>query len=207
MRTTRWKPGLEPNRFDAQVYTPVAQTRPAFAVFVARVRGDAGRYLAVGRAAIGNVDHGVPVFDVKTFDQRRNEAIATPRFYATAMMFFAAFALLLAVVGVYGAASHSIAQRTHEIGIRIAVGGGQSTVRLMLLWQSLAPVALGVIAGLAASIGLGRFLSHLIASAQPVSGLIVAGAGMALVAAAATAVWLATRRITRTDPLDALKVG
>jgi putative ABC transport system permease protein len=206
VRNTRWKPALAPNRFSAQLYTPVAQSRPMFGVFVAHVRGDAGRYLAAGRDAIGQVDRSVPVFDVKTMEERRDEALATPRFYATAVTLFAGFALLLAVAGVYGAASHSIAQRTHEIGVRIAIGARFGDVRAMLLRQSLIPVALGTIAGVAAAAGLGRYVNHLIDDAQPVSAWTCAAAGMGLVAAAAAAVWLATRRVTRMDPLNALKV-
>ena len=93
------------------------------------------------RGAVQQVDRQVPIYDVKTLDERLSDMLATPRFYTTAVLFFGGFALLLAVVGIFGAASYSIAQRTHEIGVRIAVGATTGGVRGMLLWQSMLPVS------------------------------------------------------------------
>ena len=134
----------------------------------ARVRGKAERYLAVCRDVVQQVDPQVPVYDVKTLDQRLGETLARPRFYTTAILFFGAFALLLAVTGVYGVATYSIAQRTHEIGVRIAVGASPPRLRRLLLRQSLLPMAAGMAAGVAGAIGMGQFLKHLMTSAEPV---------------------------------------
>ena len=100
-----------------------AERRPSPSMtLVARVQGKTEAYLPLARAAVQSVDRQVPVFDVKTLDQRLDESLARPRFYTTAVLFFAAFGLLLAVIGVYGVASYSIIQRTHELGVRIAIG-------------------------------------------------------------------------------------
>jgi hypothetical protein len=140
------------------IFRPMDQYDQWFATFVAKVRGNPERYLAACRNAVQGTDRGVPVFDVKTLDQRLADALARPRFYTTAIVFLACFALLVAAIGAYGAASHSVSQRTHEIGIRIAVGGPPGRVRGMVFRQSMAPVCVGVVAGLLGAAGLGRFL-------------------------------------------------
>jgi ABC-type antimicrobial peptide transport system permease subunit len=109
------------------------------------------------------------------------------------------------MVGVYGVAAYSIAQRTHEIGVRIALGAVSREVRLMLLRQSLLPVSAGMIAGIAAALWLGRFVGHLVENAQPLGPWMCGAAALALLATSAAAVWTATRRVTRTNPLNALK--
>jgi putative ABC transport system permease protein len=188
-----------------QAFLPMDQSRQPSATFVVRMRGNPEAYIPMLRGIAQQLDRGVPMYDVKTLDQRLNENLAGPRFYATAVLFFGGFALLLAVIGVYGVAAHSIAQRRHEIGVRVAVGATPREVRLMLLRQSLAPVVLGAIGGVAAALGLGRFLNHLIESAQPLGLWTCAAAGVGMTAVVAAAVWSATRRVTRIDPMSALR--
>jgi predicted permease len=180
------------------------QTRP-WATFTAKVRGDAERYLALCRDAVQAADPQVPVYDVKTLDQRLSENLARPRLYTSAVLFLGVFALLLAVVGTYGVASYSITQRTHEIGVRIAVGASPRGLRGMLLRQSMVPVACGAVAGIAGAAALGRYLQHLITQADPTGPWTCAVAAAALAATAALAVWSATGRIVRMDPTAALR--
>ena len=186
-------------------YFPVEQQPPWFITFVARVRGKAERYLAVCRKVVQQVDPQVPVYDVKTLDQRLSETLARPRFYTTAILFFGAFALLLAVAGIYGVAIYSIAQRTHEIGVRIAVGASPPRLRFLLLRQSLLPMAAGMAAGVAGAVGLGQFLKHLMTSAEPLGAWTSAAAALLLALTAALAVWTATGRIIEIDPVNALR--
>ena len=94
------------------------QSWPTSITFVARTRGRPEPYLAICRDAVRRVDPQVPVYDVKTLSQRLDDLLAGPRFYTVATLFFTVLATLLAMVGVYGVAAHSIAQRTHEIGVR-----------------------------------------------------------------------------------------
>ena len=188
----------------AQVFLPVEKLDLGFLTFVARVHGDPEPYLPAARAAIQQVDREVPVYDVKTLGARLNDLLVRPRFYTTATLFLAGFALLLAIVGIYGAASYAIAQRTHEIGVRIAVGATPRSVRGLLLRQSLLPMAIGSVAGVAAAALFGRYLEHLITGADA-TGSVVAGAAIALGAATALAVWMATGRIVRMDPASALR--
>lgn len=181
------------------------QSWPSSITFVARTRGRPEAYLAICRDAVQRVDAQVPVYDVKTLAQRLDDLLAGPRFYTLATLCFTVLATLLAVVGVYGVAAHSIAQRTHEIGVRIAVGAAPGEVRLMLLRQSLLPVTVGMIAGIAAALGLGRFIGHLIENAQPMGPWMCGAAALALIATSAAAVWTATRRVTQMDPMTALR--
>jgi predicted permease len=202
VRTTRFTPTTTL----PQIYYTAAQAPPAFATLVARVRGNPQRYLAVLRDALQQVDRQVPVYDVKTFDQRLQDILAKPRFYTTAILFFGSFALLLAVIGTYGVATHSVAQRTHEIGVRIAVGASPRGLRCTLLRQSMLPVAVGMLIGVAGAAGLGRLLQHLVPSAESAGLWMCATAASVLAATTAAAVWTATGRIVRMDPTAALKV-
>jgi predicted lysophospholipase L1 biosynthesis ABC-type transport system permease subunit len=187
------------------VYRDMDQQPRSWATFTAKVRGNAERYLAMCRNAVQAVDPQVPVYDVKTLDQRLSENLARPRLYTSAVLFLGFFALLLAIVGTYGVASYSITQRTHEIGVRIAVGASPRGLRGRLLRQSMLPVACGALAGVAAAGASGRYLQHLIAQAEPTGPWACAVAAATLAASAALAVWTATGRIVRVDPAAALR--
>jgi hypothetical protein len=190
----------------AVIFRPLEQYEQIFTTFVAKVRGKPEGYLAACRDAVQGTDRGVPVYDLKTLDQRLADAVARPRFYTTAIVFLAGFALLVAAIGAYGAASHTVSQQRHEIGIRIAVGGPPGRVRGMVFCQSMAPVSAGILAGLSGAAGSGRFLKHLMASAEPTGLLMSGSAAIAIGAATACAIWIATSRVVRTDPTAALRV-
>ena len=172
---------------------------------VARVHGDAKAYVPVIRDAVESVNPSVTVFGAMTMDDHLAETLARPRFYTTAVLFFGAFALLLAIIGIYGPASYSVSQKSHEIGVRIAVGATASIVRRRILLEGLLPVAIGMAAGVAGASALGKYLSHLIDAAQKVDALTCAGAALILGAIAAIAIWSATGRIVRMDPLEVLR--
>ncbi len=203
VRTTHFNPLKLDYTFDSQLYEPASN--PLFLTFVVRVKGDARLYLAACRDAALRVDPEVPVYDVETLDRRLEQSLARPRFFSTAVLFFGILALLLAAIGAYGMASYSVARRTHEIGVRIAVGGSTRGVRAMLVWQGMRPVAVGVMVGVAGAAASGRLLQHLIESAQPPGVWICAGAALALAASAVLAVWRATARIARMDPMSILR--
>lgn len=188
------------------IYRPMDQYEQWFATFVARVRGNPETYLALCRDAVQKADRSVPVFDVKTLDQRLADATARPRFYTTAILFLTGFALLLAAIGAYGAASHVVSQRRHEIGVRIAVGGPPRRVRGLILREGIAPVCTGIAAGLGGAWELSGLLKHLMASAERVRIGTCASAALAIAAATVGAIWVGTRRVARTDPAAALRV-
>ena len=203
-RSVRYSPNSEEKAI-ATIFLPFGQSPFPFMTFVARVHGKTDAYLAVGRDAIQSVDRQVPVFNVKTLDERLAENLARPRFYTTTVLFFGVFALLLAVIGVYGVASYSIVQRTHELGVRMAVGASAERMRWLLLRQSLAPVAIGTAAGVAGSFGLGRFMERLTDAAQGLDPATCGIAAALLALVAGVAVWSATQRILRLDPMQVLR--
>jgi putative ABC transport system permease protein len=118
---------------------------------------------------------------------------------------FAAIALALSLVGIYGVTAYSAAQRTREIGIRIALGAQRSELLGLLLRQGMLLVVCGVIAGVTASLVLTRFLATMLFDVQPTDGLTFASVVLLLVAVSATACFLPARRAMRVDPIVALR--
>lgn len=203
VQNTRFAPSRDP--VGAQLYRPAGQHPALSMTFVARVHGNSERYLPLLRDTIQQVDAHIPVYNTMTLSQRLDETLAKPRFYTTAVLFLGGFAVLLAVIGVYGVASYSISQRTHEIGVRIAVGASPERLRLALLRQSLLPIVVGMAAGVAGAVALGRFLQYLMEAVEPLDGGICASAALLLAVTAAVAVWTATARVLRVDPMSALR--
>ncbi len=180
-----------------QVFIPSATPGSFFSTFVVRVDGRAEDRLAAVRDVIQSVDPQVPVFGVKTMEQRLDEVFAGPKFYRTAVWFFAGFALLLAVIGIYGIVSYAVVQRTQEMGVRLALGTTPVRLRGMLLRQGLLMVVAGAIPGIAGAQLSGRFLETLIDGAKPIGLGTCAGLVLLLVLVASTSIWSATRRIAR----------
>jgi putative ABC transport system permease protein len=166
---------------------------------------DAGSRLAAAGSAIRALDREVAIYDLKTLDQRLSDVLARPRFYTTAIVFLAAFALLLAAVGAYGNAAYSVAQRKHEMGLRMALGASHQGIRALVVRENLIPLAAGMVAGIAAAAASGRFLDSLVVYAQPIDlAECVAGAAVLLLAGFA-ALWTATTSVLAIAPADALR--
>jgi predicted permease len=183
----------------SQVFIPSPTSGSLFSTFVVRVDGRAEDYLAEVRNAIQSVDPQVPVFGVKTMQQRLDEVFARPRFYRTAVWFFASFALLLAGSGIYGIVSYAVVQRTHEMGVRLALGTTPVRLRAMLLRQGLLMVVAGAIPGLVAVQFSGRFLESLIDGAKPIGLETSAGVILLLALVGSISIWCASRCIASFD--------
>jgi ABC-type antimicrobial peptide transport system permease subunit len=182
-----------------QVYAPAESPGGFFSTFVARVDGRADDYLAAIRDAIRSVDPYVPVFGVKTMEQRLEDFFIRPRAYRTAVWMFAGFAFFLALIGIYGIVSHSVAERTQEMGLRMALGATPALIRGMLLTQNLLVIAAGAALGIAGASAVGRSLGSVIPEARPVGMAISLALAVSLCSAAAITVWSATRRIPTLD--------
>jgi len=122
------------------------------------------------------------------------------------MTVFGASALLLAATGIYGLTAYSVEQRTQEIGIRLALGAETSQVRRMVLWQGLRLIAVGLVVGIAAALGLARFLSAVLFGVQPWDPAVFIAVPALLTATAVAAIWLPALRASRVNPIDALRV-
>ena len=182
-----------------QVFIPCEAPGSFFSTIVARVDGPAEDHLAAIRDAIRSVDPQVPLFGVKTMEQRLAEFFVRPRSYRTAVWMFAGFALLLAVIGIYGIVSYAVVQRTKEMGVRMALGTTPLRLRGMLLRQGLLIVATGAIPGIAGAWVAGRFLESLMDGAKSVDPATSAGLVLFLAVVASTSIWAGTRRIAGLD--------
>jgi predicted permease len=188
-----------------QVFVPSHSPGGFFSTIVARVTGRAEDHLGMVRDAIRSVDAQVPVFGVKTMAQRLADTFSRPKFYSTAVLIFAGFALLLAVIGIYGIVSYAVVQRTHEMGVRMALGTTPVRLRGILLRQGLLTVAAGAIPGVAGAMLSGRFLERLIDGAKSVDLTTAAFSVLFIALVASTSIWAATRRIAGFDIMTILR--
>ena len=188
-----------------QVFVPSENPGSFFSTFVVRVDGRAEDHLAAIRDTIQSVDPQVPVFSVKTMEQRLDEVFATPEFYRTAVWIFAGFALLLAVIGIYGIVSYAVAHRILEMGIRMALGRTPAQLRGMMLRRGLLMVMAGAIPGIAGAQLTGRFLESLMDGAKPIGLATSSGLVLLFALVASASIWIATRGIARLDITSILR--
>jgi putative ABC transport system permease protein len=188
-----------------QIYVPAHSPGSFFSTFVIRVNGRAEDRLAMIRDTVRSVDPQVPVFGVKTMERRMSDALARPQFYRTAVFCFAAIALLLAVIGIYGIVSYAVARRTHEMGVRMALGTTPTRLRLSLMRGGLTSVAAGAIPGVAGAVLSGRLLASLVAGTKSVNAVAYVAAVLGTALIAAVGIWAATRRISQLDIMEILR--
>ncbi len=196
--------GLEKPPF-LTVYVPYWQHSPP-GVSVAVRTGI--RPLAVSpaiRAAIHRIDSELPIPQFQTMEQIVDESVAQRRFQMRLVLLFAVAALVLASLGIYGVVSYSVASRTNELGIRMALGALRPDILKMILRQGMAPVAVGLCGGLVASLAAGRLLAGLLYGVRAVDGVTIIGVVLTLAAVAALASFIPARRATRIDPMTALR--
>ena len=189
----------------AQVYVAHAQDPVQSMTMVVRARGNPGALGAPLRRLIRARDADLPLYDLRTMPEAIHRAVWEPRLYALLMGFFALIALVIAAVGIYGVMAYSVAHRTQEIGIRMAMGAEQGTVLRMVMVQGVRLTALGLGIGLAVAFGTTRLMASLlfgVSAGDPPTfvGVVVILAGSALLAC-----WLPARRATRVDPMVALR--
>jgi ABC-type antimicrobial peptide transport system permease subunit len=138
-------------------------------------------------------------------EQRLDEALAGPRFYRTALWFLAGFALLLAVIGIYGIVSHDVVQRTRDMGVRLALGTTPYHLRGMLLKRVLLKILAGAIPGIAGAQLTGRLLEAVVEGAKPVNVLTSINLLLFLAIVASLSIWSATRRVSRLEIMTILR--
>jgi predicted permease len=163
---------------------------------------------AIAAAVAGEVkaiDPNVPIFEVKTMDQRMYESLARRRFAMLALGLFAVLALLLALVGIYGVMSYSVAQRTSELGIRLALGAQPSDVLRLVLRHGFTLALIGVAVGAIASVAVTRVLTTLLFGIAATDLLTFVSLSTALIFVALVACLVPARRATKVDPLVALR--
>ncbi|HEY4588979.1 MAG TPA: FtsX-like permease family protein, partial [Thermoanaerobaculia bacterium] len=188
-----------------EAYWPHLQTPLPGPYLVLRGKGDPARFVAPVRAAVAEVDPDLPLNKVAPMTDLVAASLAQSRFKAVLLALFAGLALVLAVVGVYGVVSYSVAQRAHEIGIRMALGAQGSQVLGLVIRQGMTQVLIGLALGLAGAWYASRFLAGQIYGLSATDPLTFVAVPLGLAAVALVANYLPARRATRVDPLDALR--
>jgi putative ABC transport system permease protein len=145
------------------------------------------------------------VTDIKTLEQVKTESMATNRLYSTMLTAFAVVAILLAAIGIYGVISYSVAQRTHEIGIRAALGATSGDLVRLVLRHGMALAGIGLAAGFAGVLGLTRLLESMLFGVGARDPLAIAAGAAILGAAALLACYIPATRATKVDPAIALR--
>jgi putative ABC transport system permease protein len=154
---------------------------------------------------VRSVNKNLPDPDIRAMDQILSDSVARPRFQTALASLFGAAALLLAGVGTYGVMAYSVAQRTREIGVRLALGAQPKMVLSMVIGQGLKLAVTGVVIGLALALALTRVMSSLLYEISPLDPITFAGIPAALLGVAILACWLPARRAARVDPMVALR--
>jgi putative ABC transport system permease protein len=192
----------------AAVYQPHAQNRFAWLrwmTLVIRCNTAPLKLVAAIRSRIAEVDRGQPIYEIATMEQRLAQSVTQPRFATLLFGLFALLALALATVGLYGVMSHAVAQRTQEIGLRMALGAQVREVLALVIGQGMKLTMLGLALGLAVASALTRVLKALLFNVSTTDPLTFASVAGLLLGVALLTCYLPARRAAKVDPLVALR--
>jgi predicted permease len=187
------------------IYIPLGQEHHAGMVLMVRTAGDPAALVGSVRSEMRALNKDVPVFSVQTMEERIGGQLAADRMIAVLLSVFAGGALLLAAIGIYGVMGYAVAQRTHEIGIRIALGAEQRDILRLVLGQGVLLILIGAGIGLVLAFAATRVLQSLLFGVSATDPLTFAVVLLVLVGVALLACYLPARRATKVDPLVALR--
>jgi predicted permease len=187
-------------------YMPLAQapSRAGQSLLV-RTTGNPGAMAGAVRAAFADIDPGLAVYGVEPLASTLSDSIGTPRFLMLLLMVFAAFALVLAAIGIHGVLSYTVAQRTREIAIRIALGASPGRVTRLVLGQGAMLTAAGLATGMLLGALFAQALAGLLFGVEPTDIASFAAVLMVLAGVAALSIWIPARRAVRVEPLMAIR--
>jgi predicted permease len=187
------------------IYRPLTQEYSPFVSLLVRAKGDPEPLLGAVRDQVQTIDRNMPLRGTGTVQQNIEAGLWAPRMGAALLSIFGGLALLLAMIGVYGVMSYSVAQRAQELGIRMALGAQKNDVLLLVLKQGIALAAGGTALGLVLALLLGQVVSTLLFGISGRDPLTLAGVSLALTTVALLACYIPARRAARVDPLVALR--
>jgi predicted lysophospholipase L1 biosynthesis ABC-type transport system permease subunit len=190
---------------EPEVFTPLAQMLQNPLTFAIRTTADTDSAIAAARRAVHAVDKDVALTGVATLKDVVQDSMGDQRFRTVLLSGFAAVALLLAALGIYGVLAYFVTQRGRELGVRLALGARPCTLFLLVVGQGMRPVIVGAIAGLVGAVGLTGLMKSLLFGIEPVDPTTYAVTAAALAGIAATACAIPALRATRVDPLVALR--
>ena len=187
------------------VYVPFRQHAQHVATFALRTAGNPADMTAVVQKTVARLAPDVPPYNIRTQEQQIDEAVRRERLFASLVSGFAIVGSLLACLGIYGTIAYSVARRTSEIGLRVALGARSTSVIWLILRESIAPVLVGLVAGLAAALALTRLIESMLfgLTSQDIATYTIAAT--ILLASAVVAAWIPSRRAARVDPMSVLR--
>jgi putative ABC transport system permease protein len=191
-----------------ELYLPYSQTQGSgngSAYVVLRAKGDPSSLAAAVRGEVQSIDPTIPVADVRLMDDVLASAQSRPRFLTLLLTLFSASALLIATVGIYGVISYSVARRSKEFGLRIALGAQPANILALVLKQGVLLTLIGLVAGVTSALLLTRLMATLLFGVQPTDALTFFGVSALLAAVALFASYIPARRATQVDPIKALR--
>jgi len=197
--------GLSQDSKRVQGYFPFNQIPNSDMTVVLKASGDPNQLIAGVRREVAAIDKDQPIYSVRTMDEIRAESVAPERLNLTLLTIFAAIALVLAVVGIYGVMSYSVTQRTHEIGIRMAIGAQPRDVFRMVIGQGMMLAMIGVGIGLIGAFGLTRLMTTMLFGVEPTDPATFAVIAILLTGVALVACYIPGRRATKVDPMISLR--
>jgi len=200
--TRQSKLDVEPRQ---EMFYPLLQSPSLFMTLTVRTSGEPESFVSAVRDRVRSMDADLPLYSIRTMNERLAESVAPQRLTLLLMAIFAVVAIMLAAIGIYGVISYNVAQRTHEIGIRMAIGAKTSDVLRLFVRQGMALAALGMAIGLGAALTLTRLMASLLygVSVRDPMTFIVVTLLLAFVAFAAC--YIPALRATRVDPIVALR--
>jgi putative ABC transport system permease protein len=190
---------------EATVYASLSQHPYSSLTILVRTSAAPATLAAPLRNIVRDLDHEVPVFSVQSMEERVASSVGRERFYTTLVALFAAVALVLAAVGLYGVIAYAVSQRTHELGVRVALGATSQRISSMVIREGLALTAVGAGLGIVAALAAGSIVASLLFGVTPRDPVTLAGVVVVLAAVAMLASWLPARRAARVDPLVAMR--
>ena len=188
-----------------EMYIPLPQRPVSDLTLVLRTAGDPLALAAASREAIRSIDPNQPVANIETVSGLVARSIAQPRANSLIIATFASIAVMLAMIGIFGLVAHDVAQRTRELGIRLALGEQPSGIRALVIGDGFRLVLMGLVFGIPAALGAGRWLSSLLFNISPADPLTLVTAAATLVAVSLVACAIPARRATRIDPIRTLR--
>ncbi len=195
-----------------EAYVPFLQNAPGYLAGVAsamnvvlRTANDPRSAAPAFRSAVQSLDKDQPVSTISTMEAQLAESIAQRRFNMLLLAVFATLALLLAAIGIYGVLAYTVAQRTHEMGIRMALGASSADILKLVFAHAMVRTFTGVALGLAAAFGLTRLMSSLLYDVGPTDPLVFAGLTALLILVALVATYIPARRAMKVNPIEALR--
>ena len=189
----------------AAMYVPFAQRTAATAAILVRTRGDALELTKAVRETVAGIDDNLPISAISTLGAAIRSGQSFFTIFGVMFTIFGGVALFLATVGLYGVLSFSVNQRTHEVGLRVALGATPARVVRLIMRQGFIQLGIGVALGLVFAFGLGRMISLLLYDVAPTDPAVYAGIVSVLVGTGVIACLIPARRATRVDPMVAMR--